>query len=130
MPYACVHAGTPAINGEGDYMDTAYTALGRFDVRFRYLIVVAWVTITIVCIRVFPSLSSVTPNATISSFLPTSAPSIQASNLANPFQNTRYATATIVASRDSGPLTSADQAAIDQLEQTVRAMSHVKTVRD
>ncbi|HLW02945.1 MAG TPA: MMPL family transporter [Ktedonobacterales bacterium] len=111
-------------------MDTVYAALGRFDVRFRYLIVVAWVVITIVCIRAFPSLGSVTPNATISSFLPASAPSIQASNLATPFQNRQYASATLVASRDNGPLTSADQAAIDQLENLVRAMPHVKTVRD
>lgn len=111
-------------------MDTVYAALGRFDVRFRYLIVVAWVVITIVCIRAFPSLSSVTPNATISSFLPASAPSIQASNLATPFQNRQYASATLVASRDTGPLTPADQAAIDRLEQVVRAMPHVKTVRD
>jgi RND superfamily putative drug exporter len=111
-------------------MDTVYATLGRFDVRFRYLIVVAWVVITIVCIRAFPSLSSVTPNATISSFLPASAPSIQAANLATPFQNRKYASATLVASRDNGPLTPADQAAIDRLEQLVRAIPHVKTVRD
>jgi RND superfamily putative drug exporter len=111
-------------------MDTAYAALGRFDVRFRYLIVVAWVAITIVCLRTFPSLSSVTPNASISTFLPASAPSIQAANLAAPFQNTRYASATIVASRATGALTPADQTAIDRLEQMVRAMPHVKTVRD
>jgi RND superfamily putative drug exporter len=111
-------------------MDTAYAALGRFDVRFRYLIVVAWVVITVVCIRAFPSLSSVTPNATISSFLPASAPSIQASNLTAPFQNRQYASATLVASRDNGLLTSADQAAIDRLEQIIRSMPHVVTVRD
>jgi RND superfamily putative drug exporter len=118
------------MNVEGDHMDTIYAALGRFDVRFRYLIVAAWVVITLVCIRAFPSLSSVTPNATISSFLPASAPSIQASHLATPFQNTQYASATLVASRDNGPLTTADQAAIDQLEQIIRTMPHVKTVRD
>ncbi|GHO54453.1 MMPL family transporter [Ktedonobacter robiniae] len=113
-------------------MDTVYAALGRFDVRFRYLIVVAWLVITVVCVRTFPSLSSVTDNAsqTISTFLPASAPSSQAANLAAPFQNTQYASATLVATRNSGPLTSDDQAAIDRLEQAVRAMPHVKTVRD
>ena len=111
-------------------MDTIYAALGRFDVRFRYLIVVAWVVITIVCLRVFPSLNSVVPNTTVSSYLPASAPSMQASNLATPFQNIQYASATIVASRDNGPLTAADQAAIDRLEQAVRSMPNVKTVRD
>jgi RND superfamily putative drug exporter len=114
------------------FMDTVYIALGRFDVRFRYLIVVAWIVITIVCIRIFPSLSSVTANAnpTIGAYLPASAPSSQAANLAIPFQNTQYASATLVATRDSGPLTPADQAAVDRLEQMVRAMPHVKTVRD
>ncbi len=111
-------------------MDTVYAALGRFDVRFRYLIVVAWIVITIVCIRAFPSLSSVTPSATINAFLPASAPSIQAANLATPFQNTRYVSGTIVASRDNGPLTPADQAAMDRLEQMARALPHVKTLRD
>jgi RND superfamily putative drug exporter len=113
-------------------MDTVYAALGRFDVRFRYLIVVAWIVITIVCIRAFPSLSSVTANAnsTISAYLPTSAPSSQAANLVTPFQNTQYASATIVATRDPGPLTPTDQAAIDRLERQVRAMPYVKSVRD
>ncbi len=111
-------------------MDTAYAALGRFDVRFRYLIVVAWIAITVVFIRAFPSLSSVTPSTSINAFLPASAPSIQAANLVTPFQNTRYASATIVVARDNGPLTPTDQAAIDQLESVVRSLPHVKTVRD
>jgi RND superfamily putative drug exporter len=111
-------------------MDTIYAALGRFDVRFRYVIVAVWVVITIVCIRAFPSLGSVTPNATISAFLPAGAPSIQASNLAAPFQYLQFASSTIVAVRDNGPLTAADQTAIDQLEQVVRGMPSVKGVRD
>src|SRR5579859_3384313 len=111
-------------------MDTVYAALGRFDVRFRYLIVVAWVAMTIVCVRAFPGLGSVTSNTTIGAYLPASAPSIQAANLATPFQNTQYASATLVAARSSGQLTPADQAAMDQLERLVRALPHVKTVRD
>ncbi len=111
-------------------MDTVYAALGRFDVRFRYLIVAVWVVITVVVIRAFPSLSSVTPNATINAFLPASAPSIQATTLAAPFQTTQDALAILVASRDNGPLTSDDQAAIDRLEQLVRATPDVTAVRD
>src|SRR5260370_32712547 len=111
-------------------MDTVEAALGRFDVRFRYLIVVAWIVITIVCIRAFPSLSSVTPSATINAFLPASAPSIPAANLSTPFQNTRYVSGTIVASRDNGPLTPADQAAMDRLEQLARALARAQTLRD
>lgn len=111
-------------------MDTFYAALGRFDVRFRYVIVVVWVAVTIVCIRAFPSLSSVVPTAQISSLLPASAPSIQASHLALPFQNLQYNSATIVASRDDEPLTAADQAAMNQLETLVRTLPNVIAVRD
>src|SRR5215469_14561489 len=112
------------------YMDTVYAALGRFDVRFRYVIVVAWVVITLVCIRAFPSLESVVPNNSFSAFLPTSVPSIKSSNLEAPFRNIKYAAATIVAVRDNGPLTAVDQAAIGRLETLVRSMPNVKTVRD
>jgi RND superfamily putative drug exporter len=111
-------------------MDRAFAALGRFVVRFRYLIVAAWVAITIVCVIAFPSLSSVMKSTTLNDFLPASAPSALAVTLALPFQNTQYASATIVAVRDNGSLTPADQAVIDQLENLVRAMPHVKTVRD
>ncbi|MGO8951633.1 MAG: MMPL family transporter [Ktedonobacterales bacterium] len=111
-------------------MDNVYTALGRFDVRFRYLIVIAWVVITIFCIRAFPSLDSVVPNSNLSAFLPKNSASTQATNLEAPFRNVQYASATIVASRDNEPLTLADQSAISQLETLVRAMPNVKTVRD
>jgi putative drug exporter of the RND superfamily len=111
-------------------VDTAFAALGRFDVRFRYLIVVAWIAITIGCLSAFPSLSSVTKSTTIGDYLPSSAPSIQTTTLTTPFQNTRYASTTLVAVRANGSLTPADQAAIDRLETAVRATPHVKTVRD
>ena len=111
-------------------MDTVYAALGRFDVRFRYLIVVAWIVVTIVCIRAFPSLDSVIPNASFSSFLPSSSASIQATNLESPFRNFQFASATIIASRGSGTLTPQDEAAISRLATRVRTMPHVKTVRD
>jgi RND superfamily putative drug exporter len=111
-------------------MDTVYAALGRFDVRFRYVIVAAWIIVTILCIRAFPSLDSVIPNASFSSFLPSSSPSIQATNLESPFRNFQFAAATIVASRQSGSLTPQDEAAISRLATVVRLMPHVKTVRD
>lgn len=111
-------------------MDTLFAALGRFAVRYRYLVVVAWIGITITSVLVFPSLSSVTKNYTLSSLLPANAPSIQASNLAAAFQNTRLASATIVAVRNQGTLTLADQTSIDQLEAQVRTLSQVTQVRD
>jgi|SRR5215469_160994 len=69
-------------------MDTAFAALGRFVVRFRYLIVVAWIAMTIGSVIAFPSLDSVIQNTANSDFLPANVPSIQAAQLATPFQNT------------------------------------------
>ncbi len=111
-------------------MDTAFAALGRFVVRFRYLIVLVWIAVTIMAILAFPSLGSVIKSMTISDYLPPGAPSVEAVHLALPFQNTQYASALIVAQREGAALTPADQAAIDQLEARVRAMLHVKVVRD
>jgi putative drug exporter of the RND superfamily len=111
-------------------MDRIYTALGRFAVRYRYLVVIAWIVMTFVCVRFFPSLTSVTPTPTLSSYLPARAPSVHALNLETPFQQTQYVPATLVTSRTDSPLTAADQAAIDRVEARVRAMPNVKLVRD
>lgn len=110
-------------------MTRFFTGLGRFDVRYRYLIVVFWIVLTGVLTHALPSLASVSKD-TQAGFLPSSAPSVQAQNLATPFQNAAYAGATLVASRDSGPLTTADVAAISQLESRITALDHVKVVRD
>lgn len=54
--------------------------------RFRYLIVVVWVGITIGAIQLLPPLSSVTRDTTIG-FLPATVPSMQAAAMAAPFQD-------------------------------------------
>ncbi len=48
--------------------------IGRFAVRFRYPVIAAWIVVTIICVRAFPSLGSVA-NSDNSSFLPSSTPS-------------------------------------------------------
>lgn len=111
-------------------MDRAFAALGRFVVRFRYVVVLVWIAVTVAALVAFPSLGSVIKSMAISDYLPPGAPSVEAVRLALPFQNTQYASSIIVASRESGALTLDDQAAIDRLEQMVRAMPHVKVVRD
>jgi uncharacterized membrane protein YdfJ with MMPL/SSD domain len=110
-------------------MERLFAALGRLVVQFKYPVAIAWILITIVCVRVFPSLSSVARD-TNSSFLPGNTPSVQAQALAGAFQNTNARSLTIVAARGRAPLTPADQAAILRLEQAVRALSHVTLVRD
>ncbi len=109
-------------------MSSFFTALGRFSVRFRFLIVLAWIVVTFLGVRYLPALADVAKDTT-SGFLPSSAPSMQAAALAAPFQNGSLAAATLIAARDGG-LTSADNAAIDAIEARVRALDKIKLVVD
>jgi RND superfamily putative drug exporter len=105
-------------------------ALARFDVKFRWVIVVVWIVGAVAASRFLPGLSSVTQSNS-AQFLPGNAPSQQAAHLAAPFQTTNIgATALIVASRSDGMLTAADEAAIAQVEQSVAQLPGVLTVRD
>jgi RND superfamily putative drug exporter len=105
-------------------------AVARFDVKFRWLIVVLWIVGAVAASRFLPGLSSVTQSNS-AQFLPANAPSQQAANLAAPFQTTNVgATALIVASRSDGVLRPADEAAIGQVEQSVAQLSGVLAVRD
>ncbi len=109
-------------------MSRFFTSLGGFVVRFRYLVVVAWVVGTILAVQTLPSLSSVAKDTT-SGFLPANSPSMKAAALEAPFQDASLASATLVAARDTG-LTAADNAAIDRLETTIRGVANVKIVVD
>ncbi len=111
-------------------MDHVFHALGCFAVRYRYLVVAGWVAITIGSVFAFPSLASLTTDTTLTNFLPATAPSAQAARLASPFQNARYAAATLVAVHADGPLDYADQAAMSRLEASVGALPHVHAVQD
>ncbi|TMG40792.1 MAG: hypothetical protein E6H92_01900 [Chloroflexi bacterium] len=107
-----------------------FAAIARFDVRFRWLIVAVWVLGVIAAVRTLPSLSSVTQSSNVQ-FLSPSSPSVEAGQLAAPFQSGNPSgTAIIVASRESGPLTAADNAAIGRAEDAARQVADVTLVRD
>ncbi len=109
-------------------MSRFFTSLGQFTVRFRFLIVLAWIVVTVLAVRMLPSLGDVAKDTT-SGFLPANSPSMQAAVLAAPFQDTSLAAATLVVARDGG-LTAADNAAIDALEARIRGIDKVKVVLD
>jgi RND superfamily putative drug exporter len=109
-------------------MNRVFAQIGVASVRFRFLIVIAWVAITIVAVQTLPTLGSVAKSTT-SGFLPSNVPSIQASNMASPFIDVNLGTATLVAVRDGG-LTPADNAAIDNLETRIKGVDTVKVVAD
>ena len=104
-------------------------AIGRFAVRYRYFVIAVWLLATLAGIHFLPSLSSVSSSDT-GSFLPSTEPSQQAAQLASPFQPATGSTATLIVTRNSAPLTPADEAAITQLEAAIRSVAHVTSVRD
>jgi RND superfamily putative drug exporter len=107
-----------------------FAAIARFDARFRWVIVVVWIAGVVAGVRLLPSLASVTHSGN-AQFLPSSAPSVQAANLAAPFQGRTNASGSvvIVAFRATGPLTAADQAAVARVEQAARRVPGVVVVR-
>ena len=111
------------------HIDAVFGAIGRFAVRFRWLVVLAWLVGTIVAVLALPSLSSVTQSNN-SAFLPASAPSQHAATLAAPFGNSNLQPVPLVAARTSGPLTSADVTALTALERQLLKVPSVSSVKD
>ena len=95
-------------------MHNLFAATGRFAVRFRWVIVVAWLAATVLANLFLPSLSSA-EKGNNNGFLPTSSPSLQAERLATPFQAPGQVPIPVVVARDGGTLTAADTAAIERL---------------
>jgi putative drug exporter of the RND superfamily len=108
---------------------TFFTAIGRFAVRFRWAIVLAWVAGVVAAMVTLPSLSSVTQGDN-TSFLPLSAPSQQAAQLASPLQGASLTAVTVVVARPAGALTSTDQAAITRLLAAFWQLPKVTAARD
>jgi RND superfamily putative drug exporter len=118
-------------NGDGpqDAVQAFFAQVGGIIVRFRYLVVAAWLLIAVAAIIGLPSLSSVTNNNN-SSFLPSGQPSVRAARLAGPFQHGTLPQSVIVASTSNRPLTAADEATITRVEAAVRRVPGVVDVRD
>ena len=95
-------------------VDAIYGAIGRFSVRFRWLILLLWIAGAVLAATQLPALSSVTQGNN-QKFLPPSAPSSQAATLAAPFGTSNRQPIPVVAATTSGSLTSADVAALDRL---------------
>ena len=110
-------------------MSASFALAGRLSVRFRWAIVLAWVAGTAAAMVLLPSLSDVTQSDN-TSFLPSSAPSEQAAQLASPLQGASLTAVTVVAARSGGPLAGADQAAIARLSGMLARVARVTSVRD
>jgi putative drug exporter of the RND superfamily len=110
-------------------VDDIFRGIASFAVRFRWLVLIAWVLAAVAIPKAFPSLASVT-QANNSQFLPSSAPSEQAATLAAPFGGTNLIPVPVVAAVSSGTLTSADQAWLGTLSNDLLKVQTVVRVHN
>jgi putative drug exporter of the RND superfamily len=110
-------------------IDSIFRAIGSFCVRFRWLVLAAWVAGAIAAVALLPALSSVTQNDN-AKFLPASAPSEHAAVLAAPFGTASFLPIPVVAARSGSPLTPADASAVASLRGRLGSVAGVAKVLD
>ncbi len=110
-------------------MTSIFTALGRFSVKFRYLVVVFWILITVAAVQFFPSISSVSKSNN-SDFLPANSPSNVAANLASPVVASGVFPVPVVVVSTNGPISSNDAFFIKDLTTIFKNVPKVKDVVD
>ena len=107
-----------------------FKAIAKFSVRFRWLIIVAWIAAVPILTSTLPKITDVTKNST-SDFLPKNSPTATASELESAFQRKDTATnSIIVVSRDQSQLTEADNAALARMIDKVKHVKEVTEIRD
>ena len=111
------------------HIDTVFHTIGSLVVKLRWLVVLVWVVAAVVAWKALPSLSSVTQNSN-SKFLPASAPSEHAAQLAAPFGTANLLPIPVVVARSGSPLTPADVTALTALQGRLRSVSGVVRVID
>jgi RND superfamily putative drug exporter len=111
------------------HIDAIFGGIGRWSVKLRWLILLVWVVGAIAAVTQLPGLSSVTQSNN-AKFLPASAPSQHAIDLAAPFGNPNLVPIPIVAATTSGPLTAADTAGLARMGGKIAADPNIKQVKD
>ena len=110
-------------------VDAIFSAIGRFSVRFRWTMLLAWIAGAMAASALLPSLASVTQNDN-TKFLPASAPISKAAALAAPFGTSNLLPVPMIAARQSGPLTAADTSALTSVQARLKANPAVVRVID
>ena len=106
-----------------------FGGIGAFAVKFRWVVIAVWVIAVIAVPRFLPSLNSVTQGNN-SAFLPASAPSEQAAQLAAPFGATNLVPVQVVAAVNQGTLSTADTTWLAGLQHDLATVPTVVSVRD
>jgi RND superfamily putative drug exporter len=111
------------------HIETVFQTIGSLALKLRWFVVLGWIIAAIAAVSALPSLSSVTQNNN-TKFLPASAPSEHAAQLAAPFGTASFVPIPVIADRASGPLTHADLAAVAALPAGFKTVSGVGKVQD
>lgn len=107
-----------------------FEKIARFSVRFRWLIIIIWIAAVPLFTSVFPKIGDVSKNNN-SDFLPKNSPTQRAAEISGQLRTKGTATgALLVESRDSGPLTPADNAATDRVTQSIKTVKGVTDIAD
>jgi putative drug exporter of the RND superfamily len=107
-----------------------FGGIGAFAVKFRWVVIAAWLIAAIAVPKFLPSLASVTQGNN-SAFLPASAPSEHAATLAEPFGISINETPVpVVAAVSQGTLTTADQTWLVSLQHNLGTVPTVVKVQD
>ena len=111
------------------HADDIFRGIGKFAVKFRWVVLIAWIVAAVAIPKALPSLASVTQGNN-SAFLPASAPSEHATNLAAPLGISLTVTPVpVVAAVSTGSFTTADQAYLGTLVTDLGKVSTVTKVR-
>jgi len=109
-------------------MNAFFDGLGRFTVRFRWIVVAVWLVGTFASVHFLPSLASQVNNDN-SAFLPPSAPSTRAGDLAEPLiGKSTLVPVIIVGLRNDGAITPGDTRALARLAVAARKVPRVAAV--
>ncbi|HTP15136.1 MAG TPA: MMPL family transporter [Streptosporangiaceae bacterium] len=111
------------------HVDSIFGAVGRVCVRFRWLVTLFWIAAAVAAVALLPSLSSLTQSSN-AKFLPASAPSEKAAQLAAPFGTANLVPVPVLAARAAGPLSAADVAALAALQPRLATVPTVQRVVD
>jgi RND superfamily putative drug exporter len=106
-------------------MHNFFSALGRFTVKYRWIVLVVWLLGTGLAVKTLPSLASQVTNDN-TKFLPSNAPDVQAANLAAPLVGKEILSPIIVvAARPGGTI---GPAVLSTLEQVGRDALRIPNV--
>lgn len=103
-----------------------FEAIGKFSVKFRWIVIIVWIVGASLIVNNLPSLTSVTQSNN-TNFLPNSSPTEKALNLEDAFQSSNIVSIPVVVAGNSA-LTATDQASIAKMQANLSKVQLVTKV--